>query len=300
MRTIDLHAHTTASDGSLTPTELIDLAVQTGLTAIAVTDHDTIDGLAEAEEAARRRNIEFVPGVELAVEYPHGKFHMLGYLIDYRHPALSGRLQQVKDNRARRNVLMVAKMQALGLPVTLEDIEAEAGGGQVGRPHMALVLLKKGLVSSTQEAFDRYLADGALAHLPKDKITVEEGLNLIHAAGGLAVAAHPDSFKLDDATLAKEMARLRAIGLDGMECYYSQYAPERTASYLAIAREAGLLVTGGSDFHGASKPHVKLGCVEGDRPAPNALLEALKEHKSMRSGVQALGVQDGPPEHLNT
>jgi len=284
MYSIDLHAHTTASDGSLTPTELIALAVQTGLTAVAVTDHDTIDGLAEAEEAARRMNIEFVPGVELAVEYPHGKFHMLGYLIDYRHPTLSGRLQQVKDNRARRNVLMVEKMQALGLPVTLEDIEAAAGGGQVGRPHMALVLVKKGIVATTQEAFDRYLADGALAHLPKDKITLEEGIELIHAAGGLAVVAHPDSLKLDDAALAKELARLREIGLDGVECYYSQFSPEYTASLLAMARETGLLVTGGSDFHGASKPHVKLGCVEGDRPAPTALLDALKERKNNNGG----------------
>ncbi len=183
---------------------------------------------------------------------------------------------------------MVERMQELGLPITLGDVVAESGGGQVGRPHMARALVKKGIASSPQEAFDLYIADGRPAHLPKDKITLEEGIDLIHAAGGLAVMAHPDTLRMDDAGLAAELPRLRDLGLDGIECYYSRHTPGRTASLLAMAREAGLLATGGSDFHGAIKPDVRLGYVDGDRPAPDALLFALKDAKERRSGVQDL------------
>src|SRR5207248_192670 len=148
---IDLHAHTTASDGSLTPTELIVLAAEEGLTAVAVTDHDTVDGLAEAAAAARQVRIELVPGIEIAVAYPSGRFHMLGYLIDYENGALTDRLRRLKENHANRNIRMIKRMQELGLPITIEDVAAESGGGQVGRPHMAMALVKKGVVSSVKE-----------------------------------------------------------------------------------------------------------------------------------------------------
>lgn len=279
MQSIDLHAHTTASDGSLTPTELVVMAAEEGLTALAVTDHDTLDGLAEAEEAARQMRIEVVPGIELAVTYPSGRFHMLGYLIDRNDPDLNSRLILLKENRANRNLLMVEKLRALGFDITLDDVIAESGGGQIGRPHMAAALVKKGMASSRQDAFDRYLADGAAAHVPKDKITVEEGIALIHAAGGLAVMAHPSSLNLYDGQLAEELIRLRELGLDGVECYYSQHTPEQTDSLLDMARRAGLLATGGSDFHGDAKPLVRLGGVIGDMPAPDALLAAMKERK---------------------
>jgi len=280
MQSIDLHAHTTASDGSLTPTELVVKAAEEGLTALAITDHDTLDGLAEAEEAARQMNIELVPGIELAVSYPSGRFHMLGYLLDRSDPALNGRLTLLKENRANRNARMVEKLRGLAVDITLDDVIAESGGGQVGRPHMAAALVKRGLATSVQDAFDRYLADGAAAHVPKDKITVEEGLDLIHAAGGLAVMAHPSSLKLTGDTLAAELVRLRQLGLDGLECYYSQHTPEQTDTLLDMARAAGLLATGGSDFHGNAKPHVHLGHVIGDLPAPDALLAALKDRKN--------------------
>jgi predicted metal-dependent phosphoesterase TrpH len=279
MQTIDLHAHTTASDGSLTPTELVVLAAEEGLTALGITDHDTVDGLAEAAEAARQMNIEMVPGIELSVAYPRGRFHLLGYLINYDNRALSERLRLLKENRANRNVRMVAKMQEIGLLVTLDEIREESGGGQVGRPHMAAALVKKGIVGSVQEAFDRYLGSDAPAYVPKDRITVPEGIELLHAAGGLAVLAHPDTLKLDDDALAVELARLRAMGLDGVECYYAQYTTERVDALLRLASGAGLLVTGGSDFHGEAKPEIRLGCVVEGRPAPTALLLAMKERK---------------------
>jgi predicted metal-dependent phosphoesterase TrpH len=285
MQSIDLHAHTTASDGSLTPTELVALAAQIGLSAVAVTDHDTVDGLAEALEAARSRSLECVPGIELSIAYRPGKLHLLGYFIDPAHPGLCARLRVLKENRARRNERMIAKIQSLGIPLTLEEVAAEAGSETIGRPHMALAMAKKGIVGSVQEAFDRYLADGALAHVPKDKIALEEGIALIRCAGGLAFVAHPHTLKLADDALPAELQRLREMGVDGMECYYSQYDPARTLQLLQMAREVGLLASGGSDFHGASKPHVRLGCVDGDRPAPAALLAAMKERYAERYGL---------------
>lgn len=277
---IDLHAHTTASDGSLTPTELVELAVTAGLTALAVTDHDTLDGLPEAMRAAQSLGVELVPGIELAITYPSGRFHMLGYLVDPDSPILSSRLRLLKENRATRNDRMVEKMQTLGIPITLEEVRAASGGGQIGRPHMAQAMLKKGLVESAQEAFDKYLADGAAAHVPKDKISLEEGVELIHAAGGLAVLAHPASLKLADSDLANELIRLHTLGLDGVECYYSQHSSERTQSLLSMASAAKLLPTGGSDFHGIPKPHVFLGHVCGDQPAQDSLLDDLKKRKT--------------------
>jgi hypothetical protein len=196
---------------------------------------------------------------------------------------LNGRLDRLKDNRVNRNAHMVEKLRSLGFDITLDDFIAESGGGQVGRPHMAAALVKKGIATGYQDAFDRFLADGALAHVPKDKITVEEGLELIHAAGGLAVMAHPISVKLEGDALAEELKRLRELGLDGLECYYSQHTPEQVDAFLDLARSAGLLVTGGSDFHGTPKPDIRLGHVIGDQPAPDALLAALKERKASRA-----------------
>jgi predicted metal-dependent phosphoesterase TrpH len=277
---IDLHAHTTASDGSLTPTELVSLAAEIGLQALAVTDHDTVDGLVEATNAAKDAGIEFVPGIELAVTYPTGRFHMLGYFIQHDNPTLCDRLHLLKDNRANRNARIVEKLNALGIDVTLDDIVRESGGGQVGRPHMAAALVKKGVVTTFQEAFDKYIADGAAAHVPKDKISLEQGLKLIHTAGGLAVMAHPSSLKLSDSALAARLPRLRDLGLDGIECYYSQHEPARTAWLLEQAQRAGLLATGGSDFHGTPKPHVQLGVFHEGGSAPYSVLESMKSRLS--------------------
>lgn len=275
-RSIDLHAHTTASDGSLSPSALVELAASIGLTALAVTDHDTLAGLAEAEQASARCGIELAPGVEIAVAYPHGKMELLGLLIDREAPGIAQRLELLQRNRANRNALMVARMQALGLDVSLAELEEEAGGPLVGRPHMARVMVRKGIVRTPQEAFDGYLAVGGPAYVPKDKIEVEEGLRLIHEAGGVAVLAHPHSTRLPDDELFAEMKRLKGLGLDAVECYYSAYSPDRIETLLRMARRAGLLASGGSDFHGVTKPTVQLGHVDGDLPAPAGLLDALK------------------------
>lgn len=280
-RGIDLHAHTTASDGDHSPTQLVAHAAELGLAAIGVTDHDTIDGVAEALEAGKRYGIEVIPGVELSVQISHGQFHLLGYLIDPKAGELAGRLRQLRENRNRRNRLMIEKLQGLGLDISLEEVSAIAGGEVVARPHFARALLAKGYVSTTQEAFDRYLADGAAGHIHKDKLNADEAIALVHSAGGLAILAHPNNLKRDEAETAEEIARMQSLGLDGIEARYSRHTPEDTARYLALAEQRGLLTTGGSDFHGPTvKPNIYLGHVEGENAAPYCLLDALRKAQS--------------------
>jgi 3',5'-nucleoside bisphosphate phosphatase len=274
---IDLHAHTTASDGSATPTELVLLAKETGLAALGVTDHDTIDGVEEATAAAQQHGIDLVPGIEISVDYPQGEFHLLGYYVDFRSSEFVSRIRYLQDNRVNRNGVMVRKMQEMGFDVTMDDILAESGGGQVGRPHMARALMKKGYVRSVQEAFDDYLADGKPLHVPKVKLSPREAIDLVHSGGGVAVVAHPKymEYPTEDA-LADELGRLKEAGLDGLECYYSQHSPAETAQYLRLAERFGFLVTAGSDFHGVTKPDVPLGVVYHGRGGDDALLETLK------------------------
>ena len=277
---IDLHAHTTASDGSLTPTQLVELAVETGLDALAVTDHDTLAGLAEANEAGRARGLEIINGVELAVEHA-GRFHLLAYLFDPEDAALRDRLVYLQEYRASRNRKMVEKMQAHGLEIAWEDVEAEAGGDLIARPHMALAMVRKGIVQTPQEAFDRYLQDGGPVHVPKIKMTDEEALSLVRSAGGVPVLAHPLTLKMGgwDA-LEAEVKRLKGLGLGGLEVFYSQHGPEETERLNGIADRLDLVKTGGSDFHGTPKPNVPLGVVTDGGPAPYTLLDRLRSAAS--------------------
>lgn len=282
-RGIDLHAHTTASDGSLSPTELVQKAAGLGLAALAVTDHDTIGGLAEARQAAADIGLDLVPGVELSVEDDGGRFHLLGYGFDPQDAALGETLQDIRRSRAARNAQMAEKMVALGLPVTMDDVRAEAGEDAevIARPHFAQALIKKGVVTSVKEAFDRYLSTGKPLYLPKQVLTPADAIQLLHKAGGLAVMAHPGLVPLNDAVLAQRIESLHTdAGLDGIEAYYSQHSPAQTERFLGLATRLNMLVTGGSDFHGTPKPHVPLGIVFDGRPAPRALLDALRARLS--------------------
>jgi len=274
---IDLHAHTTASDGSLTPTELVGLARETGLSALGGTDHDTGGGLEEATEAARGAGLELVPGVELSVDYPHGQFHLLGYFVDFTRAPLLERLQYLQDYRFRRNEKMVELMQQQGLPITMEDLAREAGGKVIGRPHMALAMVRKGIVNSTQEAFDRYLAEGRPCHIPKVKLLPAEAIELLHSAGAVTILAHPKYLGIPDSgRLRSELASFKEQGLDGIEVFYSQHTEAETALYQEIAREQAFVISGGSDFHGRSKLTVKLGVVSQGTGLPDEILARLK------------------------
>jgi len=285
---IDLHAHTTASDGSLTPTELVGKAHALGLVALAVTDHDTLGGLAEARAAAQEIGLDLVPGVELSVEDDAGRFHLLGYGFDSEDAALADTLITLRRSRAARNEQMAQKMRALGLPVTMDDVRAEAGEDAqvIARPHFARALIKKGIVASVQEAFDKYLSTGKPLYLPKEVLTPHDAIALIHGAGGVTVMAHPGLVPLDEAALADRVESLtREDSLDGIEAYYSQHSRADTDRFLALAARLDLLVTGGSDFHGLAKPHVPLGIVFDGKPAPPALLDDLRARLPVSSAA---------------
>ena len=280
-RTIDLHSHTTASDGDHSPAALVEAAAKIGLSAIAVTDHDTTDGIAEAQEAGRRLGVEIVPGIELSAEFSKGQCHVLGLCVNPASEPLNFRLREVVRNRNARNAQIVEKMQNDGINITLAEVEAIAGGAGektiIARPHFAAALIRKGIVASVPEAFERFLAKGKPYYADRDRLTPEEAFRLIHAAGGIAILAHPNNMNRDEAETETEIRRLHTLGMDGIEARYNRHTPQDTERYLALAGRLGLLTSGGSDFHGPSvKPTVFLGHVEGDQPAPSELLDALK------------------------
>ena len=276
---IDLHTHSTASDGSETPAAVMALAAAAGLAAVALTDHDTVEGLAGARAAAAGSGVRLVQGCELSCEVGTATMHLLVYFLDDGPGPLQDRLAGLQAARADRNRRIVDVLQAHGLDVTLEEILTEAGGGSVGRPHVAGVLLRKGYVGSVQEAFDVWLAKGKPAYLDRERLLPAEAIALAHASGAVAVLAHPTSLGFDAPTLEDFVAGLAADGLDGMECEYGRYAPELRASLRALAGRLGLAVTGGSDYHGRYKPDIAIGTALGDLNVPDDLLEALEARR---------------------
>ncbi len=229
--------------------------------------------------------------MELSVEDDRGRFHLLGYLFDPEDAALGDTLKALRVSRARRNEEMAAKMAALGLPVTMDDVRAEAGeeAEVIARPHFAQALIKKGVVGSVKEAFERYLSTGKPLYLPKEVLTPADAIALLHAAGGVAVMAHPGLIPMGDAALEARVESLaREAGLDGIEAYYSQHTPAQTARFRALAARLGLLVTGGSDFHGTPKPDVFLGVVFQGVPAPPELLDTMRARSASRQSVPPL------------
>lgn len=270
----DLHAHTTASDGTLTPAGLVAAAKAAGLTYLAVTDHDTLSGLPAALAAARTTGIRLLCGVELSAEGAPGKCHLLGLGIDPDHAPLRDTLAQLSENRRARNEKMAVRLSALGMPLSLGEVTALAPpGANVGRPHFAAALVAKGYVRDAREAFDRYLGDEAAAYVEKATLTPAECAALIHDANGLCFVAHPGLLRLaEHETHETRLAAYRAVGVDGIEAYYGANTPAQTDRFVRLAARLGLLVTGGSDFHGANKPDVFLGRVLDGAPLPASLL----------------------------
>ncbi len=276
MNRVDLHLHTTHSDGSCTPSEVIGLAHQAGVTALAITDHDIMTGVAEAITAGNGYGIEVIPGVEISSVIGQSELHILGYFLDWQDPALNERFTSLRASRHRRNPQIIERLQALGIDISYEEVRALAGSDSVGRPHIARALMDKRVVSSAKNAFDRFLADGRPAYVPRELPSPAEAIQWIKTAGGLAVLAHPTWVKLAGRSLIELVRDLKSAGLDGIEVYYSTHAARQTREYLSLAQQLGLLVTGGSDFHGLTKPDIDVGIGKGSLHIPAALLTNMK------------------------
>lgn len=244
---VDLHLHSTASDGKLTPAELVAKAAGRGLTVIALTDHDTSDGVAPALAAAQKYpGLRLIPGVEISTDLPEGEAHILGYFIDFTSDELATQLQHFRDSRQGRARGMIAKLAEMGLPVAWERVKEIAGEGSIGRPHLARAMLEKGYVTTFEEAFEKYIGHGGPAYVAREKMTPAEAVALVLRARGLPVLAHP--FTVAD---PEEMVReLKLAGLVGLEVYYKDYTPEQIAELTDLAGKYGLITTGGTDYHG--------------------------------------------------
>ena len=247
MSKVDLHLHSTVSDGRLSPAEVIRKSAEAGLTAISLTDHDTVDGIVPALEAAKTFPwLKVIPGVEISSYVPEGEIHVLGYFLDYSHPELQANLRRMRHSRQERAQGMIAKLKKLGLPIEWERVKEIAGAGSIGRPHLAQAMLEKGYIASFKEAFTKYIGGGGPAYVERDKMTPVEAVELILRASGLPVLAHPLTIN-DPETIIIE---LKAAGLVGIEAYYDGYTAEEINRLVSLAERYNLITTGGSDYHG--------------------------------------------------
>ena len=254
---LDLHIHTTASDGSLTPTQVVQLARKKGFSLIVVTDHDTMGGVAEALEAGKKYNVDVVPGVEISSGVTL-EVHMLGYGMSPDHPVMKAMMEDMRAARVERMERIIENLQKMGVPITVEEVEAVAGGA-IGRPHIAQVLIAHGLVPDVRTAFREYIGVGAKAYVERRKMTSEQVVANIRDAGGVPVLAHGGLLRISEVELNQWIDSMAKKGLMGLECYHNAHTPQMERLLRAAAERNGLLVTGGSDFHGASRPDVEMG-----------------------------------------
>lgn len=272
---IDLHVHSTFSDGSLTPAQLVQQAVESGLHAVALTDHDTTDGLAPFLAAASTTAVRAVPGVEISVDVQHGTLHLLGYFIQPGTPTLDELLTRIRHGREIRNQQILDKLNRLGFRLSWDEVASFAGEDVVGRPHFALAMIAKGFVKNKDQAFGEYLGKGRRAYVDRLRFPPAESIQAIRSAGGVAVLAHPATLDLQGTPLRTFIESLSQAGLGGMEVYYSEHSPDQFHSYLNLARELGLAITGGSDFHGKLNPDIRMGVGFGGLRIPDELVDAL-------------------------
>jgi len=279
---IDLHTHSTASDGTLSPEALVELAAERGLSAIALTDHDTVAGVAPAQERGKSLGLEVVPAVELGAWLDGvGEIHLLGYFIDIKNKTLRDRLAWLRDERRSRGRKIVERLKDMGVSISVEQVEKIAKVGSVGRPHIARALVENGHVASMKEAFERYLKSTGPAYVKRELLNADEAIGLVREAAGVAVLAHPCTLGRKDRELPWVLQSLMAMGLEGIEVFYSQHTSEQVQLYEELARRFGLLMTGGSDFHGANKPQIELG--QGSIQVPTDVLASLRHTAKFRN-----------------
>lgn len=275
MDKIDLHVHTTASDGTMSPRDVVSLAAMQGLKAIALTDHDTMAGLTEAGEAGELLGVTIVPGIEISSDYCGREMHILGYFLDPQAEKLRDYIVWVQQSRRSRNEKMVEKLRRKGFAITLEGVEADNPGATLGRPHIARYLVKLGAVGSVKEAFRRYLDTGRSCYVPREYISFAAGAKLIRDCGGVAVLAHPLQYGFDRTALDALVKAAAEEKITGMEIYYTGYTQGDINKLFDLAEKYALLPTGGSDFHGENKPGVQLGTGDGKLAVPAYMLMML-------------------------
>ena len=274
MSLVDLHIHSTASDGKLSPSAIVSKAAEIGLKVISITDHDSTDGITPALKAAKAfPELTFIPGVEISTDLPDGEAHILGYFIDYASPDFQKELARFRDSRLGRGRRMVAKLNDLGIKIDWARVQAIAGDGAIGRPHVAQAMLEKGYIKTFVEAFDKYIGHGGPAYVEREKMTPEEAVALVLRAKGLPVLAHPFTVK-DPKAMAKS---LKAVGLIGIEAYYKDNTPDNTAATLKLAKKYDLIATGGTDYHGIDESkEVMMGGTEVPMKAAERLIALNK------------------------
>lgn len=272
---IDLHTHTTASDGSLTPKELVALALRHKISVLAVTDHDTMDGIPEAALAAAEAGITFIPGIEIEIEFNPGEFHLLGYGLDSNAPALVSALLELKKAREERNATIASLFASSGIDIDIEKIKTERKSDYIGRPQIAEALVAQKIVKTKQEAFDRFLGKGKPYYLPKECLSFERALKVIQQAGGVAVVAHPYSLFVRKSKLASLMDEWKERGVQGIEAYHPAAKPGPCRTLELMARERGFAVTAGSDYHNPGKPLCGIGRTSGNVPIKDQFYQEL-------------------------
>lgn len=257
---IDLHVHTTASDGDKSPKELLDYAIEKGIDVIAITDHDTVDGVEEAINYSKDKNIIVIPGIEFDAEAPKGQIHILGLFIDYKDINIQEKLQKVKDERNARNDKFIAEFNKMGFEITLDELKKVSNEEVIAKPHFAKVFLNKGYIKNVEEIYNQYFNKSPFKEMIRMSYKPQEVIEIIKKAKGLAILAHPHSLKLDDELLEEKIKEFVSYGLDGIECYHSNHTKEQMSKYLEIANKYNLLITKGSDYHGpVTKPDILLG-----------------------------------------
>lgn len=281
MNYIDLHVHSNASDGSFTPEEVVELAKEAGLSYFALTDHDTVKGVERAiKHAESIGGIQVIPGTELSCYEGDREIHIVGLFVDHNNKAFLEALDNLEKARELRNEQMVQKFVDSGIPLTIEELKHGNSGSVITRAHFARVLVEKGVCKDKAEAFDKYLGIGCPFYLPKPKVTPEYVIGLINKAGGTAILAHPYSYKLTKNQVDALLDKLIPAGLSGMECYYSTYDNGQTSELRSMAISKNLLVSGGSDFHGAIKPDISIGTGWGNLKVPEKLLMNIIEYRT--------------------
>lgn len=271
----DLHVHTTASDGIYTPSEIVSMAKVKKLRAIAITDHDTIDGCEEAISMGHTKGVEIIPGVEISVKYDNTSIHILGLFIDTSNIALVQAMHEGIVSRNERNPRIIKKLNEIGIKISMDEVE-EIAGGTIGRPHIAQVLVKKGYVKTSEEAFAKYLAKGKPAYFDRIRLLPEQAFELIINAGGIPIWAHPLIHKDFPEDIDQMITKLKNLGLKGIEVYYSDYTEEQTQISKDLAERFGLIMSGGTDFHGTKASEIELGIGKGNLAIPYNLVNQMK------------------------